>query len=163
MLFRSLKGGTAASGIVVKEPGVNFMFFSIKKGSVFPTEPSKQSYDLIFTQYTTLLFTDKGIPYPYLVTGVLLNRFNVEVSVDSTAGFSGITREKALTMSYTKSMDAIGYDWKFYNFTTGVYTIRPNLNFVIRSISGLHFKLRFVGFYNKDGLKGYPIVEYQML
>jgi hypothetical protein len=161
--YAPLKGGAASNGLVAKEPGVNFIFFSLKTGSVVPVEPLKETYDMLFTQYTTLLFTDQGIPYPYLVTGVLLNRNQVEVAVDSTADFFGITADKALTMNYSKGLDAIGYDWKFYSFTTGVYTIRPNLNYVIHSVSGVYFKLRFVGYYNKDGLKGYPVIEFQKL
>jgi hypothetical protein len=161
--YAPLHGGQASAASVAKDPDVNYLFFSLKTGSVVNAEPPKPDYDLLFSQYTTLLFTDQGIPYPYLVTGVLLNRNQVKVAVDSTADFATITSEKAMTMTYTTALDAIGYDWKFYSFTTGVYTIRPNLNYVIQSVSGLYFKLRFVGFYNKDGLKGYPVIEYQQL
>ncbi len=161
--YAPLKGGASAPGIVNKNPGVNYMFFSLKTGEMVPSEPPRQKYDLLFSQYTTMLFTNQGIPYPYLVTGVLLNRHLVVTAVDSTADFSSITREKALTLNYTKAMDAIGYDWKYYNFSTGVYTIRPKLNYIIRSISGFYYKLRFVGYYSKEGLKGYPVIEYQQL
>ena len=68
-----------------------------------------------------------------------------------------------MKLNYYGALDAIGYDWKFYNFTSGVYTIRPNLNYIVHGVSGFYFKLRFVGFYNKDGLKGYPVIEYQKL
>jgi hypothetical protein len=158
-----LKGGSGSSGTVAKDKEVSYMFFSLTTGAAVPVEPPGQTYDLLFTQYTTMLFTDQGIPYPYLVTGVLLNRYQVEAAVDSTADFLTITREKALTMNYSKALDAVGYDWKFYSFTTGVYTIRPNLCYIIHGVSGNYFKLRFVGFYNNDGLKGYPVIEYQKL
>lgn len=161
--YAPLSGGAATTGMVAKDTAVNYVFFSLKTGAVITVEPPRQTYDLVFTQYTTLLFTEQGIPYPYLVTGVLLNRYQVEVSVDSTADFFGITRAKALTMHYSTALDAVGYDWKFYSFVTGVYTIRPNLNYIIHTVSGQYFKLRFVGFYNKDGLKGYPMIEYQLL
>ena len=130
---------------------------------MLPVEPQQQTYDLLFTQYTTMLFTDQGIPYPYLVTGVLLNRSIVEIAVDSTTDFFSITHDLALSVSYTKALDAVGYDWKYYSFKTGVYTIRPKLSYIIHGVSGLYYKLRFVGFYNKDGLKGYPVIEYQQL
>ncbi|MDP1622289.1 MAG: HmuY family protein [Bacteroidales bacterium] len=161
--YAPLKGGSVSAGAVSKDPLVNYQFFSLKTGTVMPVEPPKLAYDLLFTQYTTLLFTDQGIPYPYLVTGVLINRYQVEVAVDSSDGFLSISREKAMAMNFTKSLDAVGYDWKYYNFDTGVYTLRPNLYYIIRNGSGYYFKLRFVGFYNKDGLKGYPIIEYQLL
>jgi len=161
--YAPLQGGTAIPGAVTKDPGVNFRFFSLKTGSVVPVEPEKETYDLLFSQYTTLLFTDAGIPYPYLVTGVLLNRYRVEAAVDSTTDFLAITRDKALTMTYSKSLDAVGYDWKYYSFSTGSYTIRPGIHYIIRGISGFYYKLRFIGFYNKAGLKGYPVIEYQQL
>ncbi|MCX6306665.1 MAG: HmuY family protein [Bacteroidetes bacterium] len=168
--YALLGGGPVSSGVVSKDPGINFKFFSLKTGTVVPTEPPRQSYDLLFTQYTTLLFkgvqTPAGItqtPYPYLVTGVLLNRHLVGVAVDSTNDFFTITRDQARTMNYTRALDAIGWEWKEYNFETGVYTIRPDICYVIRGVSGFYFKLRFIGFYNKDGLKGYPMIEYQRL
>jgi hypothetical protein len=161
--YAPLSGGTGVSGSVIKNQQLNYLFFSFKTGAVVPVEPPKQTYDLLFTQYTTLLFTDEGEAYPYLVTGVLLNRYLAEVATDSTTDFLAITREKARMMTFRKSMDGIGWEWKIYDFESGFYTIRPNLSYVIRGNSGYYFKLRFVGFYNKDGLKGYPVMEYQLL
>jgi len=161
--YASLNGGTGSVGSVTRNREVNYMFFSLELGSVVTVEPPRQLYDLQFTQYTTLLFTDEGNPYPYLVTGVLLNRHQVAVAVDSVTDFLTLSRENVPAMTFTKALDAIGWEWKEYNFTTGVYTIQPGLSYIIRSNSGFYFKLRFVGFYNKDGLKGYPVIEYQQL
>jgi hypothetical protein len=161
--YAPLQGGAGFSGFVTKVPEVNYSYFNLKTGTIVNAEPPKQNYDLLFTQYTTMLYTDQGIPYPYLVTGVLLNRYNVLAAMDSTTDFQTITHDEALTLTYSKSLDKIGYDWKYYNFNTGVYTIRPNLSFVVHGGSGFYFKLRFVGFYNKEGLKGYPVIEYQQI
>ncbi len=161
--YAPLSGGAGAAGRVIKDPALNYLYFSLVTGDVKAMEPPKATYDLLFTQYTTLLFTDEGIPYPYLVTGVLINRNLVGVAVDSTSAFSTITREQARTMNFSDAMDAVGWEWKLYDFGTGVYTIQSNLNYVIRGVSGYYFKLRFVSFYNQDGLKGYPKIEYQQL
>jgi hypothetical protein len=161
--YASLNGGALFSGKVVKNRGVNYMFFSLQTGAVVQVEPQKETYDLLFTQYTTMLFTDQGIPYPYLVTGALSNRNKTEIAVDSTYDFSAITREVALTGDFTNSLDAIGYDWKYYSFKTSAYTIRKNRNYIVHVVSGDYFKLRFIGFYNKKGEKGYPVIEYQRL
>ncbi len=161
--YAPLSGGTISSGAITKDPEVNYVFFSLKSGSAVPGEPSKDTYDLLFTQYTTMLYTNEGFPYPYLVTGVLLNRYMVVAAVDSIVDFLAITRDIAMTMNYTKALDGIGYDWKYYDDETGNYTILPNLSYVIRGVSGFWFKLRFVDFYNKEGLKGYPVIEYQRL
>ena len=161
--YAPLAGGNISRGVVPKDPQVNYIWFSLHSGSVALAEPPKETYDLLFTQYTTMLYTDQGIPYPYLVTGALLNRYKVEAAVDSAGDFQSITRETAVTMNYSGSLDIIGYDWKYYSFSTGVYTIRPKLSYVIHGVSGNYYKLRFVAFYNKDGLKGYPVIEYQKL
>lgn len=158
-----LKGGTVNSGAVAKDPSVSYVYYSIKAGTPIHIEPPKPDFDLLFTQYTTLLYTNEGIPYPYLVTGVLSNRYKVEVAFDSIHEFSAINHDIALTLDYSKALDAIGYDWKYYNFDNGVYTIRPNYSYVVHSVDGFFYKLRFIGFYNRSGQKGYPVIEYQQL
>ena len=162
--FTRLQGGTVYNGSVTKDPAVNYLWFSFDgSGSVVHNEPTKENYDLLFTQYTTLLFTDLGEAYPYLVTGVLLNRFRVEVAVDSIHHFTDITFDIAQNLSYSRALDAIGYDWKYYNFDAGSYTVRTGLSYVIRDVRGYLYKLRFIGFYNKQGQKGYPSFEFQRL
>jgi len=162
--FTGLKGGTIYSGSVVKDPSVNYTFYSLNGvGSVVHNEPPDTDYDLIFTQYTTLLFTSLGQAYPYLVTGVLLNRNQVQAAVDTVNDFSSITFDIAKNMNFTSKLDVIGYDWKYYNFDAGSYTVRTGLSYVIKDTRGYLYKLRFIGFYNKQGQKGYPSIEYQRL
>jgi len=161
--YALLGGGNQYQGRVGKDPSVNYLFFSLKAGTICHLEPPASDYELVFTQYTTLLFTDAGAAYPYLVTGLLINRKGVEVATDSVHLFSALDRSLALTLDYSKALDVIGYDWKFYDFDSGAYTIRPNLSFIIRNSRGLLIKLRFIGFYNKNGEKGYPAIEYQVL
>jgi len=161
--FAPLHGGTASSAVVAKDPAVNFTWFSLPLEIPVTGEPPKGSYDLVFGQYTTMLYTDLGQPYPYLVTGVLLNRNGVTAAVDTIHPFLSITRETVQSIPFSAALDRIGYDWKYYNFTTGVYTIRPGLSYIVRTVSGQYFKMRFTAFYNRNGLKGYPVIEYQAL
>ncbi len=162
--YAPIKGGAIISGMVTKDPLVRYLWFSLVTGSVVHNEPPKTGYDLLFTQYTTLLFTDEGAPYPYLVTGVLLNPDQVEVAVDSINDFYRITQEVASGLNFSKSLDAVGYDWKILeSTTTGAYTIRKNRTYIIHQVSGAFYKFRFIGFYNEKGEKGYPVFEYQQL
>ena len=162
--YSPLAGGNVISAAVSKESGMNFIHYSLRSGGIVnPVEPSRNAYELFFTQYTTLLFTDEGAAYPYLVTGVLINPYRVDVSLDTLDAFVDINLDKALQMNFTRSADAIGYDWKYYNFDNGIYTVRAGLSYVIRNQQGFYFKLRFIGFYNRNGEKGYPVIEYQML
>lgn len=162
--YTGWKGGDIRSGRVEKDPTVNYLYFSLAgTGSVQHVEPPRDRYDIVFTQYTTLLFTGAGAAYPYLVTGVLSNRAGVTVATDTITAFNEITLEVAKQFSYSNSLDAIGYLWKFYNFDSGSYTVRDNLHYVVHDPRGFFYKLRFVGFYNQKGDKGYPVIEYQRL
>jgi hypothetical protein len=162
--FAPINGGNIFSGVVVKDGTVNYIYYSFSSGgSTKHLEPSKDKYDLLFTQYTTLLYTDTGEPYPYLVTGVLTNRNNVEVATDTIHEFSTITLSQSSQLPFSKALDAIGYEWKSYNFESGAYTVNSSKTYIIRNNAGLCFKLRFVGFYSKTGEKGYPVIEHQPL
>jgi hypothetical protein len=111
-----------------------------------------------------MLYTDEGDPYPYLVTGTLINRSGVAVGRDTVHPFSSITKDLIPSIpEYSTSLDAIGYDWKYYNFSSGAYTVLTNLSYIVRSKSGVWYKLRFIGFYDKNGSKGYPAIEFQAL
>jgi len=162
----ALDGTNPHSYSVTKQNGVNHVLFSISNPSLVISEPKSSSWDLLFSQYTTLLYTDVGDPYPYLVTGVVLNPAFVEVAVDSITPFENINLEKAQAMNFTKQSDRIGYNWKRYDFTAGTYSVNSDLVYIIRDTKGFLYKLRFIGFYkflNRRLQKGYPSFEYQKL
>jgi len=154
---------------IQKIEGYNDVQYSFKTNSfVEPLEPPTDDWDLIFTQYTTLLYTNEGDAYPYLVTGTLINMDGTSVAFDSTMIFNEINLNDVLYLDYSIHQDVIGYEWKelFGDINGGdyYYKARENYNYIIRSRSGLYYKLRFVGFYNLDtGEKGYPTFEYQRL
>lgn len=130
-------------------------------------EPPANNWDLLFTTYTTLLFTNTGEPYPYLVNGVLLNDSLVMAAMDSVTSFVDIDREMAETFTLSQQKDTIGYQWKKVNgdVTSGniTYSVRSDWSYIIRDDKGLLYKLRFIDFYNNQGEKGYPTIEFQRL
>jgi len=146
-----------------KQAGRNYIHFSFREEYGCPQEPEHQGWDLLFTQYTTLLYTDLGEPYPYLVTGVLINPLLVEVAADTIHPFDAITYETASSLDFSSQQDFIGYNWKYYDFDTGSYTVKLDKIYIIRNRDGFLFKLRFLGFYNEKGEKGFPTIEYQRL
>jgi hypothetical protein len=168
--YANLDGSEEHNLLINKDELANFSYFSFDDGGkqLYP-EPPKQDYDLLFTQYTTLLFTDVGDPYPYLLTGVLLNRqFIVEVARDTSMIFDQITYESTAGMDFSRQLDIIGYDWKdLEGDVTGggstVYYIVEGLHYVVRDTEGYLYKLRFTSFYNNNGVKGHPQFEYQRL
>ena len=116
----------------------------------------------MFSAYTHI-FDFNGSPYPYRVSGVLINRKNTYVAEDEFHEFSEIDYELVQNdtlFSYSDNLDVIGYNWKTYS---GYFTIVENLNYIIKTNSGFYFKLRFLDFYNSAGIKGCPKFEFQKL
>lgn len=166
--FANLDGSDEVVAEVEKQSTVNFVCYSFENGGeVKFFEPDVDTYDLLFSQYTTLLYTDEGDPYPYLVTGVLVNRDVVEVAIDSSQNFHDLERSDIEGLELKSQLDVIGYDWKVLqgdvNSGNVSYNIVPNRNYIIRNRNGFVYKLRFIEFYNTLGEKGYPTIEFQLL
>lgn len=130
--------------------------FSFIANSMVTNHPL--NFDLCFTQYTTY-FSDP--PMFYLVTGVLSQ--NCEIWKIKNGNYSAISASDTINTIKTKHKDAIGYDWKTYDFATNIFTVNPNDTYIIKTSLGFLYKLHFIDFYNSDGLKGYPKFEYQMI
>ena len=97
---------------VRKDDRFRFIQYSLTTGAIAQSEPEKENWDLLFTQYHTILYTDEGQPTPYYVRGVLSQMERVEVSLDSVVEFGQIDLDLARQYSYSGKADAMGYDWK---------------------------------------------------
>ena len=148
--------------VVVRNPLREQVYFSFRNG-VVDVAPPPSGWSLLFTKYTTMLVTDEGENYPYIVNGVLLNPAGVTAALDTIHDFMELQLADTLDLELTTRSDLIGYDWKYYNFDAGVYTIVPDMNYVIRDRDGFYYKLRFIDFYSDTGEKGYPHFEYLRL
>ncbi len=164
--FRVRYANTDNSGdttvLIVRDPSMDLVYYSFDEGTV-DIAPLPGQWSLLFTRYTTMLVTDEGEDYPYLVVGVLLNPNEVLAARDTIHDFMDINADNIASLEYTTQSDVIGYEWKYYNFDMGVYTIVPDMNFVIRDRYGYFYKLRFVDFYSDEGVKGYPTFEFVRL
>lgn len=147
---------------VRRNPGMDQVYFSFENGMV-DVAPRPEQWTLLFSKYTTMLVTNEGENYPYIVNGVLLNPRGTAAALDTIHEFSEIEISDTTGLDLTIRADVIGYEWKYYNFDAGVYTIVPGMNYVIRDRYGYYYKLRFVDFYNDTGEKGYPAFEYVRL
>ncbi|MEZ5198104.1 MAG: HmuY family protein [Bacteroidales bacterium] len=156
------------SFVIEKDPSSSFTNFSFSDGGKqLSLEPPFDTWDIVFTQYTTLLYTDEGDPYPYLVTGVLSNRVDVEVARDTVTPFSDMALDIVNDLEFSPILDQVGYDWKVLegdvNSGNVSYNIVPGLSYIVKNRNGFYFKLRFTGFYNTEGQKGYPTIEFKLL
>lgn len=143
--------------LVEKDPGYNFVYISFETGLV-PVAPVKEEWSLKISRYSTMLLTDGGENYPYLVTGVLLSPNGMSAAVDSSDFFS-IELQDTLGLNFSTDLDIIGYDWKYYSFDNEMYTIVPDNNYIIKNHEGYFYKLRFIGFYDEFGVKGTITLE----
>jgi hypothetical protein len=143
-----------------KDPNVNFTSFSFNENEVVNFEPNKLDWDLLFTQYTHL-YNDTTTP-SYLVTGVLNNN-NITVAIDTTYAFEEINYDYISSFVFDDNQNSIGFNWKEYDLTSGVYTVFTNINYIIRDNELRYYKLHFLDFYNDLGVKGYPKFEIQEL
>ena len=148
--------------LISRDPSVNLLYYSFDAGMVDISPPSR-TWSLLFTKYTTMLVTDEGENYPYLVMGVMLNPDGVRAALDNIHDFMEMELADTIDLELINQPDVIGYEWKYYNFDAGFYTIEPDMSYVIRDRDGFYYKLRFTDFYNDGGEKGYPKFEYVRL
>jgi len=163
-LMRSANVDNSGDTLVLigRDPAMDQVYYSFEKGMV-DIAPLPERWSLLFSKYTTMLVTDEGEDYPYLVVGVLLNPNGVAAALDTIHDFMDMTRDDITDLNFTTQADVIGYDWKYYNFDAGVYSIVQDMNYVIRDRNGFFYKLRFVDFYSDEGVKGYPTFEFVRL
>jgi len=158
-------GSNPVSVTMLKDSTVNYTCFSLNTGTTVGIEPPKDSWELLFTQYSTTLYTSDSIPTPYFVRGVLSNPYGTASALDSLKTYDEISISDTAGYKFSTLSDAIGYDWKRVkiNDVTATYTVRDNYTYIIRSRGKAYYKLRFRGFYNDTGAPGYPKFEYKKL
>ncbi len=153
--FSNLDGSDEHYADIVTDPSRRFTLFSFQNGGkVVPLQPADKDWDICFTQYSTILFDDKNVATPYLVRGVYINMSGTSAVRDTLKKFNDITSANIPDYLFSTAQDAVGYDWKDYKNDS--YKINPNVFYVIRDQNGEYFKLKFTGFYNQSGERGYP-------
>lgn len=145
---------------IEKDQNINFTAFSCTERTIKDIEPNKEDWDIHFTQYIHYFYVEDEA---YLVTGVLLNRNNVQVAEVFEKEYSEITSEDISNVDFKESIDAIGYGWKVYDFGASIYVVDPSKNYIVKTTEGMFYKLHFIDFYNDQGDKGTPVFETQLL
>jgi len=147
------------SQVIFRDIDNVFSFFSFSTGSV-SIAPPNIDWDIEFTQYTHL-FT--GPLTPYVVSGVLLNRFETLAGLITNIPYDDVTFDDAEAVQLTNTINTIGYAWKAFDFGTGLYAVNPDLIYILQTSEGFYYKLHFIDFYNSLGEKGHPTFEFQQL
>jgi hypothetical protein len=135
------------------------MQFSLTSFGIEDIDPDKNEWHLQFSQYTDYDITDQGDTIPYLVRGVLSNNWNTQALKVEGEEWTAIDKTFAEAQLLSSARNSIGYDWKAFSLTTGIYEIVPGVIYIIREAGGNYYKLRFVDFYNDSGEVGYAKFE----
>lgn len=172
--------------LVEKDPLYHFVHLNLTDGEVYTLEPPKDNWHLLFSQYTGKTPDQQGVYYDYFVRGVLLNREGISALVldsalqanlkqdtsivpcmDTSTFFRCISYFDVLELDYSTKLDTIGHLWKDVTVDTetneSFYECDTNLIHLIRTWDDKYFKLRFLDFYNADGIRGYISIEHQQL
>lgn len=164
--FADLNGNNENTVTVIKDPSVHFVALSFDTGETLVLEPDKDSWNLLFGQYTGITYTLIGEPFPYFVQGVRLN-YGDGAIIDTTYLFKNIDLNVAESFEYCYELDTIGHLWKdvYVNTETleSYYECDTTRNHIIKTSEGEYYKLRFLYFYSPEGVKGYTSFEYQKL
>jgi hypothetical protein len=166
--IRDIGGSAWQDFEIPKSDFLNYMHFTTNGGGqLVEIEPDQDLWDLQFTQYGSIIYTDDGVPTPYYVRGVLLNRYMVSAAIDTVTAFADITFEHLSGYTFSRQQDFIGYEWKDVevdvNSNTAVYTVIPGITYIIMDTEGFFYKFRFVSYYNDLGDKGFPVFEHLRL
>jgi hypothetical protein len=160
----NLDGSDLDTDTVYKNELYNFSFISCAVASegLINVEPPKEDWDIMFSQYSEV-FHDNDPPTRYLVTGVLINRYNTEVAEVFDKDYADIVYADIANYDFSADISTIGYDWKEFDLDAGEYTVFPEKNYIIRTSESRFFKIHFIDFYDQNGNKGTPTFEFQEL
>lgn len=146
-----------------RNPSQTYTYVNLRTQQVMTDfEPPKNDWDILFTRYRHIFYIEPNpeLPFPYLVTGALLNPYNTQVAIDSVTPFHDIDLDFCTRQTYSTSPDAIGYAWKDFDFSvTFTYSINSLKTYIVKNQHGQYYKIRFLDFYNENRLRGYPKFE----
>ncbi len=160
MEYADLDESFAHTITIPKDDNYNYSYFSfVDGGKIVQPDPPKKTWDIVFTRYRFIYYDLED--FKYIVSGVLTNPFNTECAADSTSKFDEIEGIDLINLPYSNHRDIIGFNWKEYNFSAERYEINSNQNYVVKNRNGQYWKIHFLDFYNKQGIKGSPSFEFQ--
>lgn len=133
--------------------------WSLEAGQVDAAPPA-DSWDLLFTSYL-YVFDPETEPFPYAVTGALLNPTGHKAALLTDQPFADVEASDAVGL--TDDEDAVGYDWKVYDLDLGLFTVRDNWTYIIQPDPEILYALAFTGFNDALGRRGTPQFSFRRL
>jgi hypothetical protein len=157
-----LSADTVTAISFVKEKDKNCIYVNWSNNALrkVAMEPNKNAWDIVFTRFRHIYYDLNN--FPYIVNAVLINPYQTLVAADSVTGYQQIKSYNYPGIQWVPNRNIIGFDWKSYDIQSGLYKVNPNKSYLIKTNSG-YYKLHFLDFYNKNGIKGTPTFEFDRL
>lgn len=147
---------------IPKDPEYAKAYFSFDDGGKIVTpNPKASTYDLVFTRYRHI-YTDLNNT-EYYVNGTLLGHKDIVAAIDTVHSWDAIDAAVAEQAQYSANTDIIGFNWKYFDLNNNVYKLYPNKIYLIKRGDGSVWKMKFLSFYNKEGISGTPSWQIQRL
>ncbi len=166
--FTDLANSQSKQLFINKDPRKAQVYFSFDNGGQYLNiEPDLTDWHVCFLRYRWIYY-EFNPPLLYLVSGVFVNPALVTSVKDSVLDFYSITKTDCASKTFLSNRDVVGFDWKspdLSNTSNVKYTIRKDYYYFIKEQSSQQrlFKIRFLDFYNDQGVKGSPKFEVQEL
>ncbi|MGH1435369.1 MAG: HmuY family protein [Lewinella sp.] len=121
--------------------GKTLAYYSFASNEVKDLEPAH--WDLLFTRYYSPLDDGEGGIIEYQVAGVLSNQNVAVAQADEVNPFT-VSFQDYLA-EFQDTLNTIGHDWKFFDFTTG-WGIQEDQVFFIKTAADSIWKVQFLDF-----------------
>jgi hypothetical protein len=160
VMLADMHGADQHEVVVDKDPSKAHVYLSLEHGGhALNPEPARDAWDICFLRYRHV-YPEFNPPLLYSVCGIYINTGELEAAVDSTLNFADVTWSTFPESRFNGKRNALGFDWKVYNFDNGRYVARSSVTYVVKTHSPLaYYKMRFIDFYDDNGTKGTPRFE----
>lgn len=152
---------------VKKDKAYDYKYVSFADEKIVAVEPVKTKWDILYGKFS--YYTGKaGNEIPYNFSDLIFSNSGngVEVAQVQTSAVTfdafGTANLKALTFS--RAVDAIGAGWRMGGGPGKQPTVKQDVFYVIKDVTGNHYKLRFLSMSTDDGgTRGKPEIEYKLV
>lgn len=125
---------------------LNFIHYSLESNAIISREPSKHTWDIVFSNYHSEIAPDTH----YGVTGVLSNKGVTVLEVEDVP-----TDEADFDALFSETINTIGHDWKAFNMESFAYDVTDSLTYFVFTNNEDVWKILFTGFSGSSNGKIY--------
>ena len=170
--YADLDSTTHQTVNISKNADFNFTFFSLTAGQTVNVQPEKDKWDLNFTGFTNYYpFGSGSITYFFAdfittnIHGGTKAYMVLSSEEDRDNDYAAFTIDSVVETDFTASSSdqrILGDTWRTSGGPAGGPTIRNDRFYVVKDAAGNVYKLKFLAL-SRDGVRGYPVFEYELL